>query len=69
MEAGKTYRIRMINAGSLAYLTVCFADHNVTIVAADAYPTNPLTVPCVDINLGQRYALHHMVELLCLCRA
>ncbi|CAL8462933.1 g2467 [Coccomyxa elongata] len=55
VEAGKTYRIRMINAGSLAYLTVCFADHNVTIVAADAYPTNPLTVPCVDINLGQRY--------------
>ncbi|KAK9907756.1 hypothetical protein WJX75_009340 [Coccomyxa subellipsoidea] len=55
VEAGKTYRIRMINAGSLAYLSVCFADHNVTIVAADAYPTNPLTVLCVDINLGQRY--------------
>ncbi len=64
VEAGKTYRIRMINAGSLAYLTVCFANHNVTIVAADAYPTNPLTMPCVDINLGQRCALHRVALVL-----
>ena len=54
VEAGKTYRIRMINAGSLLFYTVCFDKHNVTIIAADAYPVNDLSVPCVDINLGQR---------------
>ncbi len=54
VEAGKRYRIRMINAGSLLFYTVCFDKHNVTIIAADAYPTNPLPVTCVDINLGQR---------------
>ena len=56
VEAGKTYRVRMINAGSLAFLSVCFAGHNVTVMAADAYPINPLQAACVDINLGQRCA-------------
>jgi Multicopper oxidase len=28
--------------------------HKVTIVAADATPTEPLEVTCVDVNLGQR---------------
>jgi FtsP/CotA-like multicopper oxidase with cupredoxin domain len=54
VEAGKTYRVRMINAGSLAFLSVCFAGHNVSVVAADAYPIDPLQAACVDINLGQR---------------
>ena len=59
VEAGKTYRIRMINAGSLVFYTVCFAGHNVTIIAADSFPVTPLSVSCVDINLGQRY--HHLL--------
>ena len=59
VEAGKTYRIRMINAGSLVFYTVCFAGHNVTIIAADSFPVTPLSVSCVDINLGQRY--HHFL--------
>ncbi len=54
VEAGKTYRVRIINAGSLLFLSVCFDRHNVTIVAADAYPVNLQPVSCVDINLGQR---------------
>lgn len=57
VEAGKTYRVRLINAGSLAFLSVCFADHSVTVVAADAYPIDPFVAKCVDINLGQRCAL------------
>ena len=53
---GKTYRFRIINAGSLVYQTVCFEGHNVTIVAADAIPTDPVSFgPCVDVNSGQRY--------------
>ena len=59
VEAGKTYRIRMINAGSLVFYTVCFAGHNVTLIAADSFPVTPLSVSCVDINLGQRY--HHLL--------
>ena len=64
VQAGKTYRIRIINAGSLLYSTVCFGRHNVTIIAADAYPVNPLTVSCVDINLGQRWVLLGQVSAL-----
>ena len=63
VEAGKRYRIRMINAGSLLFYTVCFDKHNVTIIAADAYPTNPLPVTCVDINLGQRCVKCHRASI------
>jgi FtsP/CotA-like multicopper oxidase with cupredoxin domain len=74
VEAGKTYRIRMINAGSLAFLSVCFSGHNVTVFAADAYPIIPLNVSCVDINLGQRCALGLFpskagVSITVVCRA
>jgi len=49
------YRIRLIGAGSLVYQIVCFEGHNVTLVAIDARPVNPLEVgECVDVNLGQR---------------
>ncbi len=54
VKPNSTYLVRLINAGSLTYQTICFEGHNVTIVAADATPTEQLTVPCVDINLGQR---------------
>ncbi|DBA96798.1 TPA: hypothetical protein ACH3X3_012965 [Trebouxia sp. C0006] len=56
VTAGKTYRVRIINGGSLLYQTVCFEGHNVTIIAGDATPTEPISFgPCVDINSGQRY--------------
>ena len=61
--------------------TLCFQGHNLTIVAADGYPTKPLMVSCLDINLGQRCAateahsaladgMHHeeMPEAISLCR-
>lgn len=49
------YRIRLIGAGSLTYQIVCFEGHNVTLVATDARPVDPLEVgECVDVNLGQR---------------
>lgn len=55
VSPGQTYRFRIINGGSLAYQTVCFQDHNVTIVAADATPTDPVSFgSCVDVNAGQR---------------
>lgn len=55
VEAGKTYLFRVINIGGLTYQTVCFEGHNVTIVAADAVPVDPIVAKCIDINIGQRY--------------
>lgn len=58
---GQTYRFRIINGGSLLYQTVCFEGHNVTVIAADATPTEPISFgPCVDVNSGQRYTALHL---------
>ena len=70
VTAGKTYRLRIINAGSLAYQTVCFEGHNVTIIAADATPTEPVSFgSCVDVNSGQRYCklCDSRYALICMC--
>ena len=48
--------MRLINGGSLALQTFYVEGHNLTIVAADATPTDPIEVSSVDINLGQRCA-------------
>lgn len=61
--AGETYRFRIINGGSLLYQTVCFKGHNVTIVAADATPTEPVSFgSCVDVNVGQRCAILMLMQ-------
>ena len=61
--AGETYRFRIINGGSLLYQTVCFGGHNVTIVAADATPTEPVSFgSCVDVNVGQRCAMLMLMQ-------
>lgn len=59
VTAGNTYLIRIISSTSLTYQTVCFKGHDVTIVAADAVPVQPIQASalngCIDINSGQRY--------------
>jgi len=47
---------RGADAGAARLQTLCVEGHNLTIVAADAVPTKPLSVTCLDINLGQRCA-------------
>jgi len=54
VKPGETRLYRLINAGTLMYQTVCFEQHAVTIVAADAYPTQHVHTECVDVNAGQR---------------
>ena len=54
VKPGETRLYRLINAGTLMYQTVCFEQHAVTIVAADAYPTQHVHTACVDVNAGQR---------------
>jgi L-ascorbate oxidase len=55
VTSGKTYRLRVINGGMLTYLTMQIQGHNMTIIAADGVPTDPLTVTSLDVNIGQRY--------------
>ncbi|PNW88481.1 hypothetical protein CHLRE_01g031500v5 [Chlamydomonas reinhardtii] len=54
VQPGKTYRLRLVNAALLVYMTVCFEGHNVTLIAADAVPVAPVSTQCVDVNSGQR---------------
>ncbi len=56
MQRGKHYRIRIMNAGTQQYLTVCFERHKVSLLAADTTPLDQPEMPngCVDINSGQR---------------
>jgi hypothetical protein len=54
VEPGKRYRLRLINGGSLSLQTFYVEGHNLTIVAADATPTDPIQVSSVDLNVGQR---------------
>lgn len=56
VEPNSLNRIRLINAGTLVYMTVCFEKHDVTVVALDAAPVEPKTFrECVDVNTGQRW--------------
>lgn len=53
---GETKTFRLINAGVLLYMTVCFAGHEVTVLNADARAVQPVVFGngCVDVNSGQR---------------
>ncbi|PSC72468.1 L-ascorbate oxidase-like [Micractinium conductrix] len=63
VSAGKTYLFRIANAAQLAYQTICLEGHDVTLVAADSVPIEPIAASqlnasrpgCVNINSGQRY--------------
>lgn len=49
------YRFRLISNSMIAFSTLCFEGHNVTIIAADATPTEPISYgECVDVSSGQR---------------
>lgn len=55
VQPGKTSRVRLVNAATLVYMTVCFEKHNITVIALDAAPVEPKSFyECVDVNTGQR---------------
>lgn len=54
-EAGKTYRLRIINSAQLVMHNVAIAGHNMTIVQAEGTNIEPITVSSVDISPGQRF--------------
>ena len=52
---GSVYRFRLISNALIALSTLCFEGHNVTVIALDATPIEPVSFgECVDINSGQR---------------
>mmetsp|Transcript_1948 Transcript_1948/g.2989 ORF Transcript_1948/g.2989 Transcript_1948/m.2989 type:complete len:508 (-) Transcript_1948:218-1741(-) len=57
VTAGKTYRLRIVNAGSLVIMNVAFEDHNLTVIEADGTMINPFVVDSLDLSPGQRYSV------------
>lgn len=57
VEEGATYRFRLVANTLVAFMTVCFEGHNVTVIETDATPVEPVSFgECVDVASGQRCA-------------
>jgi L-ascorbate oxidase len=56
VQPDSTVRVRLVGGGTLVYQKVCFENHEITLIEADARKVEPLILEdgCVDINLGQR---------------
>ncbi|KIJ37210.1 multicopper oxidase [Sphaerobolus stellatus SS14] len=54
---GKTYRIRLVNAGSLADIRFSIDNHPLTVIEADGTLIEPTTVAGVSLAVAQRYSV------------
>ncbi|RKP12986.1 Cupredoxin, partial [Piptocephalis cylindrospora] len=54
---GNTYRLRVINAGALSYISLKIDGHSMALVEADGYRTTPISVNHLQIGPGQRYSV------------
>lgn len=57
VEAGKTYRFRIINSAQLVMQNVAIAGHNMTIVEVEGTIVEPITVSNYDLSPGQRVSV------------
>jgi FtsP/CotA-like multicopper oxidase with cupredoxin domain len=55
VDAGKTYRLRLINAAQLVMVSFAIADHLMTIVQVEGTNVEPVIVESLDLSPGQRY--------------
>ncbi|KAN0060003.1 hypothetical protein ACQY0O_007976 [Thecaphora frezii] len=55
VEPGKTYRLRIINAGSHAFNWVSIDQHVLRVIAADGTPIHKQPVHRIPLHNGQRY--------------
>jgi len=56
VEVGKTYRLRLINAGQLVMMNFAITGHTMKIVQADGVSVLPVDdVTSLDLSPGQRY--------------
>ncbi|ATY60162.1 laccase-1 precursor [Cordyceps militaris] len=54
-EAGKTYRLRLVNAALISHFKFTIDNHEMTVIAHDLVPVEPYKVNVLDITMGQRY--------------
>ena len=53
-ESGKTYRLRLINAGGASTQKFSIDNHTMTIIANDFVPIKPYDTKVVTVGIGQR---------------
>ncbi|KAL9114454.1 MAG: hypothetical protein Q9227_001535 [Pyrenula ochraceoflavens] len=53
-EAGKTHRLRLVNAGALDTLSFSIDSHEMKIIANDFVPVEPYVTDQVTLGIGQR---------------
>jgi len=49
------YRVRIVNAASLAYYNMAIAGHNLTLISQGRTPIQPVMVKSIDITASQRF--------------
>lgn len=54
-EAGKKYRIRLINGATDGHFQFSIDGHSLTVIANDLVPIKPYTADSVLLTMGQRY--------------
>jgi len=55
-DAGKRYRLRLINTGAFAEFQFSIDQHNLTVIEADGTDLQPVQVQRIPIHIGQRYS-------------
>lgn len=55
VEAGTTYRLRLINSAVDGYIRFSIDDHDFQVIATDLVPIVPYTTDNIIIGIGQRY--------------
>ena len=55
VPANRQVRLRLINAGAATPFRVAVAGRHLTVIAADGYPVDPVTVDTLIIGMGERY--------------
>ncbi|EJT46677.1 multicopper oxidase [Trichosporon asahii var. asahii CBS 2479] len=57
LEGGKTYRLRLVNAGSFVNTIFSVDGHALTVVEADGVAIQPFNASSVELAVGQRYSV------------
>lgn len=56
-KPGQRVRIRLINAAASSTYRIALGGHQLTVIASDGYPVDPVTVDALRIASGERYDL------------
>ncbi|KAJ2892353.1 uncharacterized protein MKZ38_009949 [Zalerion maritima] len=54
-EAGKKYRIRVVNGATDGHFQFSIDGHNMTVIASDLVPIVPYAADSIQVAMGQRY--------------